>query len=154
LEQEITARLPSNSPDELSKHGMDMSLISIDKESNRLEFAGAHNDLYIVRNQELIELKADKMGLGGNAKKTPFTNRSILLEKGDMIYLFTDGFPDEKGGSNNKKFYYSQFKELLVSVSILIPDEQKLRLDAVHLNWMGEKKDQTDDILIMGIKWM
>jgi serine phosphatase RsbU (regulator of sigma subunit)/Tfp pilus assembly protein PilF len=154
LEQEITTRLPGNNPNELSKHGMDLSFISIDKENNCLEFAGAHNDLYIVRNQELIELKADKMGLGGNAKNTQFTNRSILLEKGDMIYLFTDGFPDQKGGSYNKKFYYQPFKELLVSISELTPDEQKLKLDAVHKNWMGEKNDQTDDILIVGIKWI
>jgi serine phosphatase RsbU (regulator of sigma subunit)/Tfp pilus assembly protein PilF len=154
LEQEITTRLPSNSPGELSKHGMDMSLISIDKKNNRLEFAGAHNDLYIVRNGQLIELKADKMGLGGNTKRTSFTNQFIFLEKGDMIYLFTDGFPDQRGGVNNKKFYYTPFKELLVSISTLTLNEQKRKLDTAHINWMGEKKDQTDDILILGIKWI
>jgi serine phosphatase RsbU (regulator of sigma subunit) len=154
LEQEITTRLPGNNPGELSKHGMDMSLISIDKQSNCLEFAGAHHNLCIVRNGQLIEFKADKIGLGGNKKNTSFTNQSIALEKGDMIYLFTDGFQDQKGGVCNKKFYYPTFKELLVSISNLTPNEQKLKLDSAHINWMGERKDQTDDILIMGIKWI
>jgi serine phosphatase RsbU (regulator of sigma subunit) len=107
-----------------------------------------------VRDMELIELKADKMNIGDNKQKNKnFTNQFIELKKGDMIYLFTDGFPDQIGGPNRKKFYYQPFKDLLVSVSALNMKEQKLKLDEAHMSWMGEKKDQTDDILIMGIRY-
>jgi serine phosphatase RsbU (regulator of sigma subunit) len=153
LDKEITARLPGDGPTEMSKHGMDLSLISIDKNNGHLEFAGAHNDLYIVRDGTLIELKADKAGLGGNTKKILFNNQCAQLEKGDMVYLFTDGFPDQKGGPNRRKFYYPPFKELLVSISTLTPQEQKLQLETSLTNWKGEKEEQTDDILILGMKW-
>jgi serine phosphatase RsbU (regulator of sigma subunit) len=101
-----------------------------------------------------MEFKADKMGIGGN-KKTDgmFSNQLIELKTGDMIYLFTDGFPDQMGGSKRKKFYYKPFKDLLLSISQLNPVEQKTKLQEAHIQWMGEKMDQTDDILILGIRY-
>jgi serine phosphatase RsbU (regulator of sigma subunit) len=153
LNQEVMTRLSGDDKEETIKHGMDISLISIDPATDVLEFAGAHNSLYIVRGTELIELKADKINIGGNKQDRSFTNQFIELNKGDMIYLFTDGFPDQIGGPNRKKFYYQPFKELLISISKLKPEEQKVKLDEAHTVWMGEKKDQTDDILIMGIRY-
>jgi serine phosphatase RsbU (regulator of sigma subunit) len=154
LHQQVMTRLSGNDTTETPKHGMDISLISIDPHTDILEFAGAHNSLYIVRGMELIELKADKMNIGDNKQKNKnFTNQFVELKKGDMIYLFTDGFPDQIGGPNRKKFYYQPFKDLLVSISALNMEEQKLKLDEAHMSWMGEKKDQTDDILIMGIRY-
>ena len=154
LSEEVNSRLAGNELQENSKHGMDISLISIDKQNNMLEFSGAHNSLYIAREKELIEFKADKIGIGGNKKGgATFHNHSIELKKGDMIYLFTDGFPDQIGGQKRKKFYYQPFKDLLLSLSTLTPEEQKIKLDEAHVNWMGEKKDQTDDILILGLRY-
>ena len=151
LNEEVNNRLAGDELEEDSKHGMDISLISIDKKTKLLEFAGAHNSIYIVRANELIELKADKMGIGGKQKEG-FTDQQLQLQKGDMIYLFTDGFPDQIGGRNRKKFFYRPFKDLFLEISILPPEEQRKRLDEAHTNWMGVKMDQTDDILIMGIR--
>jgi tetratricopeptide (TPR) repeat protein len=136
------------------KHGMDISLIAINTTVHQLQFAGAHNAIYIVRNKTLTELKANKKGIGSIDKKnTCFTNQSFDLQKGDMIYLFTDGFPDQIGGPNRKKFYYPPFKELLLSISTLEPHLQHSRLEQAHSEWLGTKMDQTDDILIMGVRY-
>lgn len=150
LNGEVISRLAENSQ-EGTKHGMDISLVSIHTKTNLLEYAGAHNSLYIVREQELIELKADKMGIGNKHNLHPFHNQSMPLKKGDMVYLFTDGFPDQIGGPKRKKFYYSPFKELLVSISALPTEEQRERLHDTHTKWMANF-DQTDDILIIGIR--
>lgn len=151
LNKEVNTRLAGHNTSEESKHGMDIALISINRKTNRLEFAGAHNSLYIVRENELIELKADKMSIG-NKHTSSFTNHSIEIKKGDMIYLFTDGFPDQIGGPKRKKFYYQPFKELLISIGSLETKQQQLKLNEAHSSWMGERMDQTDDILIMGIR--
>ena len=154
LSNEIGKRLSGHDQAEESRHGMDISLISIDPVSQQLEFAGAHNSLYIIRNGVLTELKADKWGIG-DAKKAQkgFTNQFFELQKGDMIYLFTDGFPDQLGGPNRKKFFYPPFKDLLVSISSLDMASQKEKLEKAHLDWRQGKYEQTDDILIMGIRY-
>jgi serine phosphatase RsbU (regulator of sigma subunit)/Tfp pilus assembly protein PilF len=152
LNGEVITRLSSGDEKEVAKHGMDISLISIDRTSNMLEYAGAHNPVYIVRDKELIELKADKMGIGTPHTGT-FINKTIELKKGDMIYLFTDGFPDQIGGPKRKKFYYQPFKELLIANSGNDMKTQREQLDTAHMQWRDEKYDQTDDILVMGIRY-
>jgi serine phosphatase RsbU (regulator of sigma subunit) len=155
LNQQVIQRLSGDDKEEAIKHGMDIALISMDRTNNRLEFAGAHNSLYIVRAGELIELKADKMGIGSNKKRDQFfTNQTVDLQKGDMIYLFTDGFPDQIGGPSRKKFYYPPFKSLLKTISSLEPALQQKKLDEAHAQWRGSNMDQTDDILIMGIRYI
>ncbi|HET6225163.1 MAG TPA: tetratricopeptide repeat protein, partial [Bacteroidia bacterium] len=136
------------------KHGMDAAIISIDYTTMQLEFAGAHNSMYYIRNGHLHEIKADKhsigsMGRGG--EEIIFHTNTICIEKGDVIYLFSDGFPDQIGGPNRKKFYYPPFKELLVKIHQLDMEEQRNILDKTITDWRGER-DQTDDILVMGIK--
>jgi serine phosphatase RsbU (regulator of sigma subunit)/Tfp pilus assembly protein PilF len=154
LNQQVIIRLSGDDKEETIKHGMDISLIVVDKANNRLEFAGAHNPLYIARADELIELKADKIGIGANKKQDrSFTSHTFELQKGDVIYLFTDGFPDQIGGPNRKKFYYPPFKELLLANSALEMDQQKTTLEETHNNWRSGKYEQTDDILIMGIRY-
>jgi serine phosphatase RsbU (regulator of sigma subunit) len=154
LNQQVIQRLSGDDKEEAIKHGMDIALISIDRASNRLEFAGAHNSLYIVRAGELVEVKADKMGIGSNKKRDKFfTNQTVELQKGDMIYLFTDGFPDQIGGPNRKKFFYPPFKALLKTISSLEPELQQAKLDEARNQWQGTNMDQTDDILIMGIRY-
>jgi serine phosphatase RsbU (regulator of sigma subunit) len=135
------------------RHGMDASIISIDLKNNILEYAGAHNSLYYIRNHQLTEIKADKQSIGTfkEGKEITFQNHSVAIEKGDVFYLFSDGFPDQLGGPNKKKFYYPPFKELLVSIHQLDADEQKAILERTITEWKGER-DQTDDILVIGIK--
>jgi serine phosphatase RsbU (regulator of sigma subunit) len=152
LNGEVINRLSSGNEKETVKHGMDISLITIDTKSNMLQFAGAHNGVYIVRDKELIELKADKMGIGTPHTGT-FLNKTMELKKGDMIYLFTDGFPDQIGGTKRKKFYYQPFKELLIANSTNDMKTQREQLDTAHEQWLCEKYDQTDDILVMGIRY-
>jgi serine phosphatase RsbU (regulator of sigma subunit) len=135
------------------KHGMDASVITIDKQLMQLQFAGAHNPLYQVRDNTLTEIKADKMSIGSykEGKQIEFQNHTLSIRKGDVFYLFSDGFPDQIGGPNRKKFYYPPFKELLVSIHKMAMTEQKNFLDQVITSWKGER-DQTDDILVVGIK--
>jgi tetratricopeptide (TPR) repeat protein len=154
LNQQVMTRLSGDDKEETVKHGMDIALISIDKTNNRLQFAGAHNPLYIVRGLELFELKADKLGIGANKKQDRFfTTHTFELQKGDVIYLFTDGFPDQIGGPHRKKFYYPPFKDILLANSTLEMDQQKTILEETHNNWLSGKYEQTDDILIMGIRY-
>lgn len=153
LNLEIIKSFYKSEDDGTIKHGFDISFISINSITNRLQFAGAHNSLFIVRNSQLIELKADKKGIGfiDREGRHSFENQTFDLIKGDMIYLFTDGYPDQIGGPNRKKFYYRPFKELLVSIHNLPTDDQCNKLNDVHTQWLGKKMDQTDDILVMGI---
>lgn len=154
LNKEMINSLSKGSEGKNNKHGMDISLISIDTRTHQLQFADAHNSIYIIRNKILTELKADKKGIGSPDKNyNSFTNQQFQLQQGDMIYLYTDGFPDQLNGSTRKKFFYQPFKDLLCSISELHVEEQQLKLDEIHANWKGEKMDQTDDILIMGIKY-
>lgn len=144
------------------KDGMDMALCSINFEKLELQYAGANNPLYIVRKNtsdllangkiELIEIKADKQAIGADTAKTKiFTNHKIKLEKGDAIYLFTDGYADQFGGEKGKKFKYSQFKELLIENHEKTAKEQKNILDSHFEKWKGNL-EQVDDILVIGIK--
>lgn len=154
LNQQINARFSKGQ--EGSKHGMDIAIISLDTVTHQLEYAGAKNALYIVRANELLEIKADKMPLGTPCKDQVifnYTNHVLQLQKGDMLYLFSDGFADQKGGPEKKKFFYQPFKELLVSISTLPVDEQREQLDSTIVKWMGAS-EQVDDILVMGIRFL
>jgi serine phosphatase RsbU (regulator of sigma subunit) len=153
LNREIVARFSDNQ--EASKHGMDIAIISIDPTINQLEYAGARNSLYLIRKNELLEIKGDKLTLGTPSKDkayNEYVNHTIPLYKDDMLYLFTDGFPDQKGGEEKKKFYYKPFKDLLISLSTLPLTEQNAYLDSTVTKWMGDG-EQIDDILIVGIKY-
>lgn len=132
--------------------GMDIALISIDLNTQKLKYAGAHRPLFIVRNGELKELQADKYPIGfvdGIIKK--FTTSGFELKEEDMLYLFSDGYTDQFGGDNVKKFNRARFRKLLVSLSELNMDKQKQVLEESFLSWMG-REDQVDDVTVMGIK--
>lgn len=136
------------------KSGMDIALISIDTSKNELEYAGAHNALFIIRDNELTEIKANKLPIGNAStlvSGATFTNHSLKLQKNDIVYIFSDGYADQIGGPERKKFYYKPFKELLISMNGLSMDEQKNKLDEANTLWKG-KRDQTDDILVIGIR--
>ncbi|HET6225065.1 MAG TPA: two-component regulator propeller domain-containing protein [Bacteroidia bacterium] len=136
-----------------AKYGMDISLIAIDKEKNILEFSGAHNSLLIFRGNENFQLKADRLSVGSTVRDdiTTFTNHKFELKKGDMLYLYTDGYPDQTGGPDNKKFFANPFRELLQSISKMEEEEQCKILDETILKWRGAKS-QIDDILVVGFR--
>jgi serine phosphatase RsbU (regulator of sigma subunit)/Tfp pilus assembly protein PilF len=154
LHQQVMTRLSGKDTVETIKQEMNISLICIDQLNNRLQFAGAYHPLYIVRGNDLIELQADPWSIGTDKKHDySFRTQTCSLEKGDMIYLFTDGFPNQIGGASQTTYNYHSFKEYLCAISSLEPDQQKIKLEQTHASWMGEKLDQTDDILIMGIRF-
>ena len=135
-----------------AKDGMDIALCTLDMEKMEMEFAGAHNPVYIIRNNELIEQKGDKMAIGSFEHSAPaFTNHVFRLEKGDCIYLFSDGYADQFGGPKGKKFMRKRFKELLVEVNPLHMNQQLDKLNEAFVEWRG-REEQVDDILVIGIR--
>ncbi|MBA3706342.1 MAG: SpoIIE family protein phosphatase, partial [Bacteroidetes bacterium] len=148
LNKEITKTLNS------IKDGMDMSLCAINIKKMELQYAGANNPLYIVRNKKIIEIKADKQAIGADTENSEikiFTNHNVRLEKGDAVYMFTDGYADQFGGPSGKKFKYKKFQELLIGIQDNSMKEQKELLNDYHHQWRGEL-EQVDDILVIGIK--
>lgn len=99
------------------KDGMDVSLCALTGE--KLQYAGAHNPLWILRfgSQEMEEIKGDKQPVGSHPHTTPFTTHEINLNKGDVVYLFTDGYPDQFGGPKGKKLKYKPFQQILLDLS-------------------------------------
>ena len=141
------------SKNEEQRDGMDVSLCIIDYDTMELQYAGAYNSLYLIRNGKLIEYKADKMPVGMylfNYEKD-FTNNIISLLPGDMLYIFSDGFSDQFGGEKNTKFKTKSFKKLLTNISAFPINQQRDILAETYHNW---KKDefQVDDILVIGIR--
>ncbi|MBI3501028.1 MAG: PAS domain S-box protein [Bacteroidetes bacterium] len=132
-----------------NKDGMDISLCAI--KGNELLFSGANNPLWIIRNNKLQEIPADKQPIGSHPNPKPFTLNKISLEKGDSIYLFSDGYADQFGGPKRKKFMYRQLEELLLSIHEKEMNEQKKILDSTIESWKGNL-DQIDDILVIGIR--
>jgi serine phosphatase RsbU (regulator of sigma subunit) len=152
LREQVKTALKQESEETKSKDGMDMALVKLNTDTLNLEFAGAYNPLYIIRNGKLIVYKADRMPIGAQVKEeNTFTNQKIKLQQGDILYMFSDGYPDQFGGPNNKKFTKKRFKELLIEISNKSLHEQKRLLDQKHKDWMGQNT-QLDDILIIGVK--
>ncbi len=133
------------------KDGMDIALCMVDYQNYTLEYAGAHNSLYLIRDGILNETKADRRSIGISLSKSLlFTNHKIKLEKGDYLYVFSDGFADQKGGSNNDKFFYQPFRDLLTAIHKLPMQEQRQKLEKVIIEWKGDK-GQIDDMLVIGL---
>jgi serine phosphatase RsbU (regulator of sigma subunit)/HAMP domain-containing protein len=137
---------------QLTKDGMDMSMCVFDSATLELQFAGAFNPLYIVRNGELMQYKADKFPIGyrGDDEVKPFTNNIIQLQKGDTFYIFSDGYADQFGGPKGKKLMIGNFRDLLLQASALPIEKQKEFLNKTIEEWRGEL-EQVDDILVIGV---
>ncbi|HWY38135.1 MAG TPA: tetratricopeptide repeat protein [Bacteroidia bacterium] len=136
---------------EEGKDGMDCVLCCFDFKNNVVEFASANNSFYIVRNKELLIFKSDKMPVGKGERTDPFTYNKVSLQQGDIIYTFTDGYADQFGGPQGKKFKSKQQEEVLLSNSHLSMEEQKNILSEKFDAWKG-KLEQVDDVLVIGIK--
>lgn len=133
------------------KDGMDISLCSFDKENNELEYAGAINSLFYISENTLNEVKGDKQPIGQYANIKPFTNHKITLLKGDTVYLFSDGYPDQFGGEKGKKYMYKRFRELILGISKKEFSKQKVELETEFEQWRGAL-EQLDDVCVIGVK--
>jgi serine phosphatase RsbU (regulator of sigma subunit) len=131
--------------------GMDLAFCCYDEKSRTLEYAGANNGLYLIRNGQLTEYKPDKQPVGRHYSRRAFTNHQISLEPGDCIYIFSDGMADQFGGPKGKKFKYSQLKELLLKIHTLPVEEQERALADTFVQWKGGL-EQVDDVCVMGIR--
>ncbi len=133
--------------------GMDLAFCVIDKKNNKLEYAGAFNPLYLIRDNNIIDFKGDRfsVGLASQNEKQVFQKHSIKLEKDDVIYLFSDGFADQFGGPKSKKYKYRRFRHLLLTIHKFPFTEQKNTLLRSFSAWKGNL-EQVDDILVIGIK--
>jgi ligand-binding sensor domain-containing protein/serine phosphatase RsbU (regulator of sigma subunit) len=170
--QRIISSLAEDGSEEGGKDGMDCSVLVFDFKNNKLTFAAANNPVWIIRpytsegpvpdlvregekgseGVELIELKPDRMPVGKHAKDNiPFTERTIDLLPGDVVYALTDGYPDQFGGPKQKKYTYRKLKEMLVKVSSKSAKEQKDYIHESFSNWKGGL-EQVDDVLIIGVK--
>lgn len=131
--------------------GMDIALCNFNPKTRVLKFAGANNGMFIIRNGAMIELKADKQPIGKFIHAKPFTSQEIVLEKGDQIYLFSDGFADQFGGEKGKKLKSQTFKEMLIEHRDLAMSKQKEMLEKAFDMWRGEL-EQIDDVCVWGVK--
>lgn len=135
-----------------SQDGMDCVLCCFDLDSFHLTFAGANNPLWVIRDRKLMVFKGDRMPVGMYSDlDKPFINQEIQLQKGDIVYTFTDGIPDQFGGAQDKKYKTSRLSELLLHICNLSMAQQKEIIAAAIKGWAGSTP-QTDDILIVGIK--
>jgi serine phosphatase RsbU (regulator of sigma subunit) len=141
--------------EELSlKDGMDLSICAYDCNTRTLEYAGAFNSLYIIRDHELMEIKGDRIIVGPDygVQRGEFTNHHVKMKKDDMLYMFTDGYADQFGGPEGKKFKYRRFRHLLMSIHQLSMKEQLQRLEEHMEEWIGDQEDQIDDQTVVGIR--
>jgi serine phosphatase RsbU (regulator of sigma subunit) len=143
---------------EKQKDGMDIALCAINTVTLEMQYAGAYNPCLIVRknaqtehNAAIQELSPDKMPIAIHEDMKPFSNRIVQLNKGDIIYLTSDGYEDQFGGSKNKKFMSKQLKDLFVRIHEKPMHEQKEILEATLQNWIGNG-EQIDDITVLGLR--
>ena len=170
LRKEVVKALKQKGEIGEQKDGMDMAIISINHETNLLQFSGAYNPLYIIRkgslniedkavrlheypdlDYKLYEIKPDKMPIAIYDKMDVFTTHEIQLETGDQLYMFSDGYPDQFGGPKGKKFKYKPFKRLLIENANRNMQDQKKVLNTAFKNWKGYL-EQVDDVVVLGIK--
>ena len=166
LRKEIIRSLNQTGETGTQKDGMDMAIVSIDNETNMLQFSGANNPLYIIRsvdkstsadtpimtnnNLGLWEIKPDKMPIGIHKRMDKFSTVEFQLQKGDQLYMFSDGFADQFGGEKGKKFKSRAFKEIILGNAKRTMQEQHQILERTFDKWKGSF-EQVDDVTILGI---
>jgi serine phosphatase RsbU (regulator of sigma subunit) len=152
LREKVKTSLKQTKQNKIASDGMDMSLCILDTKNNVLHFAGANNPLYLIRNKQLHIFKADPQPVSIYLKEAEFTHQKIEVQKGDCIYIFSDGYIDQFGGEHGDKFKSKRFKELLVAISDQPMSEQKIILERMLEEWMHDRFEQLDDILVFGVR--
>ncbi|MFH2094431.1 MAG: tetratricopeptide repeat protein [Bacteroidota bacterium] len=151
LRENIVDALKQSGENKTSADGMDMVAITLEAEKKSLSFAGANNSFMVIHNKELVEIKGDRMPVGIYEKMNPFTRHDILLNSGDIIYLFSDGYIDQFGGKAGRKYLMKNFRKLLESVSMYPMSKQKEEIDKEYEIWKGEY-EQIDDVMVIGFR--
>jgi serine phosphatase RsbU (regulator of sigma subunit) len=154
LSRGIVATLHQGRSENTTKDGMDLTICSIDYETGILEFAGAFNPLFHIRGTKLTETKVDKMSIGSFVADdlNKYQNHSIQLNKGDTLYITTDGYCDQFGGPKGKKFMAARFRDLLVEIQKNSMEEQRDLLNRAIEEWRN-REEQVDDILVIGVRY-
>jgi ligand-binding sensor domain-containing protein/serine phosphatase RsbU (regulator of sigma subunit) len=134
--------------------GMDMSLIVIDRKTKVLEFSGAYNGFYLVRDNEIHTYKGDRFPVGylKEGESPVFTRKEVSLNEDDVVYLFSDGLPDQFGGPDRKKFKYRRFRLLLLHIHRMAFNDQRTFLHQKIEEWMDVGSEQVDDMLVIGFR--
>ncbi len=153
VNKNISKMLHQTEKDSAVRDGMDIALVAIDKKNNKIEYSGAYNPLWIIRNGQLMETSGNKFPIGAfvGEQLQMFTLHQFDLLKGDAIYVFTDGYADQFGGPKGKKFKYKSLQQLLLNNQHLAMEQQKQLLDSTIEQWRNNL-EQVDDILILGVK--
>ncbi len=151
LRVRLKMSLNQSSKDAESKDGMDTSFCIFDRKTNKLQFSGAYNSALVVRNNEIICLNADKQPIGFYAKEKPFTTQETVLQSGDYLYLFSDGFVDQFEEKTQEKFKINRFKELLISLSGKPMELQLKTIEHTFDTWRGNSH-QIDDVLVLAVR--
>ncbi|NOU16624.1 MAG: SpoIIE family protein phosphatase [Bacteroidales bacterium] len=153
LRDSIKSTLSQTGKEGESKDGMDIALCTIDLDAKKIEFAGAYNPMYLIRNGELVEIKADKMPVGIHmVEKESFTHNEIEFKKDDCIYIFSDGYVSQFGGDSGRTYKSVPFKKLLAIISEKPMAKQGEMLEQEFEEWRGYNP-QVDDILVIGVKF-
>jgi serine phosphatase RsbU (regulator of sigma subunit) len=154
LRSRIISTLNPDGAETERKDGMDAVLIEFTGARNEMRFVAANNSFYVVRNKELLVMKADKMPVGKYSEENvqSFSTNSFALQKGDTVYAFTDGYADQFGGPKGKKFKYRQLEQLFIEICELPADQQKQILKQRFEEWRGAN-EQVDDVLVLGVKF-
>jgi serine phosphatase RsbU (regulator of sigma subunit) len=137
-----------------SDQGMDLCLLRVNLETNKVDYAGAQRPLYIISDSELQEIDGDKAGVSSrkSEEEKVFTCHTLNLKKGDQIYMTSDGYADQFGGPKNKKFMTRRLKETILENQALSMHEQGDGLKKAMDDWLGTDNSQIDDIIVFGIK--
>ena len=148
----IIERLKKDGSAEGGKDGMDASLIAFDKENNKFTYTAAQNPIWVIRDKEVIQLKAEKMPIGKHDNDaTPFVGGEFETQKGDIVYTLTDGYQDQFGGPKGKKFMVKKMREYFLSISHLTMQEQHQEIKDTFNSWKGDL-EQIDDVCVIGVK--
>ncbi|MFL5764953.1 MAG: two-component regulator propeller domain-containing protein [Bacteroidia bacterium] len=151
--KQLSRRLNQDPEEATVRDGMDIALVAINRSKMKIEFAGANNPMWIIRNNEMIQVGGDKFPIGAfvGEELQQFRNHEYELQKDDCIYIFTDGYADQFGGPKGKKFKYKQLEELLLGIHKRSFDEQKRILEKRLEQWRGSL-EQIDDVLVIGVR--
>lgn len=155
LRNKVKKSLRQKGEENEAKDGMDIALYIINTETLELQYSGAYNPLYIIREnteEELKILKADRQPIGVHIIEKEFTNHKFQLHKGDCLYTFSDGYTDQFGGEQGRKFKVESFKEVLLANYKKPMSEQKKELNNIFEKWIGKEYQQIDDIIILGVR--